>query len=189
MRLSPAPVNKPMEFQEAWSTSRQPDALKYVREHLRQKKGVVDAVAIFDIDETLIHNHPDHNSDAFAEHTAGTTMVKMARDLGARVHAVTARWSTASARDYARRHLDTVGVRPDGEILMTLAPDVDDPTPARFKRDARAHVGGTVVLNAGDQLTDHLAPGDTLAQPITSDRYYGLVTPVCPALLSVKFPE
>lgn len=116
-------------------------------------------VVVFDIDATLLYNTDDNQCGAIPNFKI-QKLYDLAQKRGLPIYVVTARIGTASNRAATIRQLHCMGFDTFDGLYMRGAEHRTMPQIARFKRDARAHIesktGKTVVLNAGDQWTDHV---------------------------------
>lgn len=198
----PNPPPRVLRF--AWEATNVDDVLNHVKSHLGTSviRGGVAPHACFDIDDTLLVNGAE---DMVALNGPGKRIWDLCKDKVVATSCVTARHLSEAGHRYALDQLTALGYRGVGRLHMTLARYHGDHTPARFKRDARARLPGTLVLNVGDQWTDVMGPGDVLmrhgapgsthavnkygdVQDLAKDRYYGVVGQGTPELLSIKLP-
>jgi hypothetical protein len=181
------------QFKVAWHATRGGDLQQRVVDHLDHVGSSVERpAAVFDIDDTLLFNSPTEE-DAIAPNRVGQRMFRELKRRGIPIYAVTARSHTRHGRDYASDQLRALGYRDLAGLYMTPRPYMADPTPGRFKSDARARIEGghgrNIVLCVGDQITDIVGPGEEVDGRLRPDMYYGLVRSGRPELLSIKLPE
>ena len=177
-----------------WETPRADNMVQYVRAHLDKWASTPHPVAVFDIDETLLINSPeDAVTEGIVDNKPGHVLYNSVRKHKIPVYIVTARKKSEASHDYAVRQLHSLGYTAFERLYLTPTKYCRDDDPSRFKADARARIeaqhGGKIVLCVGDQITDHLAPGQSLDHPVRRDLYCGFVSPSTPECLSVKLPE
>ena len=188
----------PPSHRVEWETPRATEMERHVKIHLdRVRTLAANPVAVFDIDETLLINRPDHrdgtHADGIADNRPGHALFNAAGRRGIPTYVVTAREKTVAAVDFAVRQLASLGYADIKRVYLTPREYENDDGPARFKGDARAHIesthSGTIELCVGDQMTDHLSPDKSLDRPVRRDLYCGLTDPSRPHCLYVKLPE
>ena len=174
-----------------WEESTGPRMQAHARAHIDQMlRRVPGPVAVFDVDETLLFNHPDQEDTIGLNRNVRPVYTYLKR-MRVPMYVVTARARTQGSYDYLRRQLEALGYTGFQGMYLTPREYVDDDSPARYKYDARAELQKhhTIILNVGDQITDHLGAEQQLAQPVRRDMYYGLHDTAHPAQLSIKLPE
>ena len=155
---------------------------------------------VFDADETLLLNHEDDDSGMFAPNGGVVALYNQARDLGIPAYVVTARRKSPWAASYLRRQLSRIGVDDVERVYMVNRAYDDDESASRFKMDARRrirdHHGHRILLNVGDQVSDHLLVGPYATAETTAmeaslrpKRFYGLLPRDGVSLVSLKLPS
>ena len=152
--------------------------------------------AVFDVDETLLLNHPSDDG----RYRANPPVVALYDhvDAGFDTYIVTARRKSDWSMNYLKKQLAGIGVRDPKRIYMVTKAYDRDPSASRFKRDARERIqtkhGAQIILNVGDQASDMFLTGEydrgneAFAQTLMPDHAYGIVHPNDPALLALKLP-
>lgn len=155
--------------------------------------------AVFDIDETLLLNHVDDESDKFRKNPAVFDAVMKLKDMGVALFAVTARSEDPAGHVYAQMQLEKLGYPKFEEIYMFPEAREVEGTASAFKQDARAMINRThnVVLNVGDQSSDMMLCPPAVPHAVESwcnknfekNRTYALAVHGDPAVLSIKLPN
>lgn len=156
--------------------------------------------ACFDIDETMLLNHPD-GGDRFRSNEPVKRAIERLDELGVTLFAVTARTDGEDSQEYAREQLKRLGF-PEFEAIMCFPEEREgEGTASGFKADCRQEISReyNVLLNVGDQVSDmmRLPPVDGASEAapefckrhIRSKRVYGMTVPGDAAILSVKLPN
>lgn len=136
---------------------------------LRQLSSILRAarpaehVVVFDIDATLLYNTDDNQCGAVPNFKI-QKLYDLAEQQDMAIYVVTARIGTPGNRAATIRQLHCMGFDTFDGLYMRGAEHRTMPQIARFKRDARADIerktGKRVLLNAGDQWTDHVVTSE-----------------------------
>ena len=174
-----------------WAETTAPAVHDHVRSHIDMSLYHTNPVAVFDVDETLLFNHDD-DEDTIAVNGSVKPIYDYLLKNKIPMYIVTARQKSGSACKYVTRQLRALGYTGFKGVFMTPREYMDDPDPGKYKFDARAFIrnnGETIILNVGDQITDHVGSHQSIKYPIRKDFYYGLRDPDHPSMMSVKLPQ
>ena len=127
-----------------------------LRDHsIRSKEYAI----VFDIDETLMIEHPK-KENLFRANTPVVAMYREAQRLGYAIYLITARPKSTDGLKYTTKQLDKLNLKDHETIYFKNKIYEADASSSRFKRDARRRIfekhGKKVLLNIGDQWSDHL---------------------------------
>ena len=168
------------------------DAASYVRQVMQAMvKSVERPAAVFDVDATLLFNHPTR--DAIQENRPIVQLLRDVHRMGLDIFIVTARQKSDTSNHFLRRQLQKYGIVEPKKIYMVNRAHADDPSPAAFKRACRDRIdknGNTVILCVGDKWTDHFLDHQHRALRSTCypHRYY-LLHGDPPHQLVLKLPD
>lgn len=152
--------------------------------------------AVFDVDETLLLNHPSDDG-RYRPNRPVVKLYNQAEELGVKRYVVTARRKSDWSQSYLRRQLRDIGVAEPERIYMVPRAYDDDRSASRFKRDARLRIarkhGAQILLNVGDQASDMydtaVRANVEFTRRLTPSLSYGIVTGSGdPAFVSLKLP-
>ena len=168
--------------------TKDPNQIKHkLKQYLKQAK---DGAVVFDIDETLFVNLEE---DKIAIHPLGHSLYKFAKQQGRQIILVTAREGDPSSRKYVLAQLEQMGYHDFDMVYMQ--PKHAEST-AMYKYQTRNKIKeqfGRIVLNLGDQISDHFVQADEQEQLLTSvlhpRTYYVLKINNDPSDLSLKLIE
>ena len=153
-------------------------------------KQAPEGAVVFDVDETLFVNVKE---DKIALHPLGASLYSLVQKQGRKICLVTAREGDPSSRLYLINQLQQMGYRDFDMIFMQ--PKHSEST-ASYKHGTRQIIKqrfGRIVLNVGDQLSDHFEKADEEEQLLTSvfhpRTYYVLKIKTDPSDLSLKLIE
>ena len=114
-------------------------------------------LAIFDVDETLLLNHPT-NDDKVAANPPIKRLHDWLKRQGVKIFVVTARRKGRWSRAFVDKQLKAIGYPAPQSVEMVNKEHDQQPSASRFKLNAReriaAKTGGRIILNAGDQASD-----------------------------------
>lgn len=152
---------------------------------------------VFDVDETLILNHPT-KEDAFKTHPVGKSLFNYAAENNVPIFVVTARAKSQWAKNYLLKQLKHVGYdtsKIKGVYMQAKAWIDNDDGGAVFKKAAREKIAQThtIVVNAGDRWSDVVTEHDTAKLqtrvPLTENIYVGIKPLESHTLYAMKFPD
>jgi hypothetical protein len=175
--------------------------VRRVLTHLR--KGVADCknrakkpVAVFDVDETLLFNHPRSGDHRVATNAPVREIYDWCVENKVPVYVITARIKSEWSYKLLKNQLEALGYDKVSKTYMVNSDFKDDADPSGFKAFIRGRIRDdhkrTLLLNVGDQTTDHIEAGRRQSVPAMPrrDAYYGLLDiKEHPAMLGVKLPE
>lgn len=152
---------------------------------------------VFDVDETLILNHPT-NEDAFKVQNVGKALYQHAAQYNVPIFLVTARAKSQWAKNYLMKQLQHAGydtTKIAGIYMQAKAWIDNEDGGAVFKHAAREKIGKThtIVVNAGDRWSDVVTSHDShmleTQVPYTENIYVGVKPSEPHTLYAMKFPD
>ncbi len=152
---------------------------------------IENGAAVFDIDETLLLNAP-HDDGAIAPNPPVQELWNLMQARGVKCFVVTARERGTDAASYALRQLEKLGYTDIAGLYMVNTSHASDETPAAFKAEARRRIAheNVILLNVGDQWTDHVDGGwEQLQATEDSEMFAGILANDDMTVLSLKLPE
>ncbi len=149
--------------------------------------------AVFDIDETLLRNHPT-NDDKVSVHPVGKRMYDWAAQNNVTVFLLTARRKSPDAFAFAKKQLAALGYDLSAvrKVYMVSSEyDDDEDAGAAFKRTVRTRIARahSIVLNAGDRWGDVTLSERRPSGAPAKNTYVGVVSNEPGVLQGIKFPE
>jgi predicted secreted acid phosphatase len=182
-----------------WSTRDPQEMVRRALTHLR--KGVANCkakgqkpAAVFDVDETLLFNHPASGDHRVAVNGPVREVYDWCAANGVDAYIITARVKSPWSSKLLQNQLQALDYSAK-KVYMVPKAYKDDADPSMFKARARERLRDrhkrTILINVGDQLTDHVETGRRQVVPATrADTFYGMLdVKDHPAMLSVKLPE
>ena len=187
-------------MRELWSTRDDREMVKRATTHLRRgvancKKNSLKPAVVFDVDETLLFNNPRSGDHRVATNAPVRQIYEWCVEHKVPVYIVTARVKSPWSYELLKNQLDALDYTRIGKIYMVPKDFKDDDDPSVFKARARDRLRDkhkkTLLLNVGDQITDHIETGRKQVVPSTNrDTFYGLLDiKENPHMLGIKLPE
>lgn len=187
-------------MRELWSTRNEREMVTRAVAHLRKgmancKKKSLKPAVVFDVDETLLFNNPRSGDHRVATNDPVREIYDWCVDHKVLVYIVTARVKSPWSYKLLKNQLDALDYSHISKIYMVPKAFKDDDDPSVFKARARDRLRDkhkkTLLLNVGDQMTDHIETGRKQVVPTTrADTFYGLLDiKENPLMLGIKLPE
>ena len=152
---------------------------------------------VFDVDATLILNHPS-KEDVFKTQKVGKALFQYAAQNNVPIYLLTARAKSQWSKNYLVKQLQQSGydmTKVKGIYMQAKAWIDNQDGGAVFKKAAREKIGQThtIVVNAGDRWSDVVTAhkSDALPNqvPYTDNIYVGIKPAESHTLYSMKFPD
>ena len=187
-------------MRQLWSTRDSSDMVRRGKAHLR--KGVADCkkraqkpAVVFDVDETMLFNHPRGGDHRVATNAPVREIYDWCVENKVPVYVITARIKSQWSHALLKNQLGALDYDKVNKIYMVPKAFKNDDDPSVFKARARDRIRDrhkrTLLLNVGDQTTDHIETGRRQIVPAMprSDTYYGLLdVREHSSMLGVKLP-